>query len=283
MFGFRSNHEGRKKTKTVTRQCCHGYARSRKDGPNATCEKVVLLSFQETAEQFGTPDFLGIFKNNNFTDKFVTNSTLFVPLLQALGEHLGELNNRTTTTTTSTSSSPRDVSIIFDHYINNYIQVEYVENEQVFQTNNNHSVRFNVFPRPPSDDVFEYPHQYTANCIPIVKPNVFALTGVVLGIEREIVPVKNNVMELIRNRNDLSIFKQVLEKTNLTDFLENQDAITILAPNDKAFESLSPALGRALVQGNMCALGKFCIQFFCLKSNYQFLYYFSIKQMINST
>lgn len=142
------------------------------------------------------------------------------------------------------------------HPLRSYIQVQLIRNEQVFNNSNGFAVRFNVFPRPPTHEDYEFPHQYTANCVPILKPNIFAVNGIVLGIARELSPIKDDLWDIIKERNDLSTFKSIVENTDLVDYLEHTDAITILAPNDKAFEAASPALNRALRKGNKCALSK---------------------------
>lgn len=116
----------------MTRQCCHGYARNpQKLGPNALCEKVELLSFQDTVEKYGTPEFIAILKNNNVSEKFGQNSTLLLPLHRhgdSQQSMIDDANNSTaasnttstTTTTSTTLSSPRDVAIIFDHFVSRY-------------------------------------------------------------------------------------------------------------------------------------------------------------------
>jgi len=66
-------------------------------------------------------------------------------------------------------------------------------------------------------------------------------------------PVTMNVMDIIRQRGDMSIMRTVLEKTKLSEMLEGDKPITIFVPTDNAFDKLEPHLRRALKEGKGCA------------------------------
>lgn len=128
----------------------------------------------------------------------------------------------------------------------------------------------NVFPKirtNRSEDDGGFRYLYTANCIPIVKANMFAQNGIVHKIESVLMPVKLNVMEIIRSRDDMTILKTVLQKTKMDSILEGDEAekqFTIFAPTDSAFEKLDPQLKRKLKEGAACAESEFLIIYVAL-------------------
>lgn len=87
---YRTNVKGKKRTETVTRQCCYGYSRGRH---NEYCEKIDWVPVIETAEKLGANEFIRSAKNNGLEEKLTGNITLFVPLDGAFtdfSEHMFE-------------------------------------------------------------------------------------------------------------------------------------------------------------------------------------------------
>lgn len=72
--------QGKKRTVTVSRQCCYGYARG---NGQQYCEKIDWVPVIETAEKLGANDFIRSAKNNGLEEKLSQNITLFVPLDEA--------------------------------------------------------------------------------------------------------------------------------------------------------------------------------------------------------
>lgn len=78
---YRTNVQGKKRTVTVSRKCCHGYAPSR--AANGHCVKFDLQSVIEVAEKLGAKEFIRSAKNNGLEEKLAENVTLFAPLDEA--------------------------------------------------------------------------------------------------------------------------------------------------------------------------------------------------------
>lgn len=139
-----------------------------------------------------------------------------------------------------------------------WIDIEDIQNEQIFQTAyNNATIRINIFPRPPkSEDENDLPYKYTANCAPIIKANKLSTNGIVHIVEKVLPPVTQNIMDIIRQRSDMTVLRTILEKSNLAKMLVEGKSLTIFAPNDKAFEKLEPSLRRTLKEGSSCAISE---------------------------
>ena len=170
------------------------------------------------------------------------------------------------------SSEVTTKDLILNHIVDGFIDIEDVDNEQILTNKYNSTIRLNVFPkirsnrREDDDETFRY--LYTANCVPIVKANKFAENGIVHKVERVLTPINNNVMEIIRKRDDMTILRTVLEKTKMDKLLdgtseEDPDTKTVIvkqfsifAPTDSAFEKLDPQLKRKLKEGAACAESK---------------------------
>lgn len=153
-------------------------------------------------------------------------------------------------------------SIILNHIVPELINIEDIDNEQLLVTEyENTTIRMNIFPRPPSrhlsndDEDDEFGYRYTANCAPLIKVNQEADNGIVHVIGRVLTPVTKNIMELLRERDDMAVLQTVLEKTDLAQQLSNANKqFTLFAPSDKAFEKLDPHLRRTIKDGKGCAL-----------------------------
>lgn len=135
------------------------------------------------------------------------------------------------------------------------IDIEDIENEQLLVSEyNNSTIRLNIFPRPPGDRKYDFPYHYTANCVPIVKPNQLASNGMVHMVKGVLVPPEKTVMEMLKERPDMAVLSTVLERTKLDKILMDSNRhVTIFAPTDRAFEKLDPQLRKKLKEGRGCA------------------------------
>lgn len=144
-----------------------------------------------------------------------------------------------------------------NHFVSGIINLHEVDNEQTFNTINNGSkIRLNIFPGAPSD---RSGYLYTANCVPIVRKDIYADNAIIHVVAKPLTPATENVMQLIRNRNDLNIFRQILEQTGLDKLLETKDGLTIIAPTDEAMANLDPKYVKVLKSGKECASSEFNI------------------------
>jgi len=290
VFIISSNQQGRKKTVTVTMQCCHGFARK---PPAGVCEKVDLRSIEETAEKLGCTQFIKSALGDNDLKELMEgqNLTIFMSAderFMEFSQHLTD-NNLVVAPLQSrdrrqSGSSYSMKDVLLNHMVKGWINIEDIDNEQTFETQyDNTTIRMNVFPKIYSnrrqDDGENYRYLYTANCVPIIKINKFATNGVVHMVKNVLMPVKQYIMEFIRSREDMTVLRTVLEKTKMDKVLEGLDSedddeeaskknvakqFSIFAPTDRAFEKLDPQLKRKLKEGAACAESKWINYTRCL-------------------
>lgn len=150
--------------------------------------------------------------------------------------------------------------LIQSHIVDDIINIEDIENEQILVSQfANTTIRMNIFPKPPrsesEDD--EYAYRYTANCVPITKPNQQADNGMVHVIGGVMYPVSESIMDIVKKRSDMAVLQTVLKETNLAKLLEDQEQqFTLFAPTDSAFEKLEPHLRKSIKEGKGCAMSK---------------------------
>lgn len=273
-----TNQGGSKKTVTTTMSCCHGFKRAR----SGFCEKFELLSMTQIGEQLNAKSFVSSAEKNDMKEIMESNVTIFMPADDSFMEFSQNVVDNDLVVAPLRSRRENEASgltmknAILNHIVKGFVDIEDVDNEQIFNTEyDNLTIRMNVFPKIRSvnqrdDDGFRY--LYTANCVPIVKANTFAQNGIVHKIKNVLMPVKRNVMEIIRNRDDMTILRTVLEKTKMDKILDgtsedDEDTKTagakqfsIFAPTDSAFEKLDPQLKRKLKEGAACAESKLGIE-----------------------
>lgn len=210
----------------------------------------------EAAKMYGYPDFTSTLKQANITQDQIDQSTLLLPLRLENDSLMNmDVDNETSMEMDNWAENSILPDDILEYLIpNKTIDLEEIENETVVKTENGHIIRFNVYPRANNNvSDYEYRYHYTANCVPVVKPKIFAKEGMVLGLAKQLIVAETTLMDMLRDREDLSMFTQMVENFNLTDILEHQDAITVLAPNDMAFSNMSEIEQRMLLSGDECA------------------------------
>lgn len=142
------------------------------------------------------------------------------------------------------------------HVVEGENPLDEARNEQLLKTQaEGQNIRINVYQTPAS--LSSEPYRYTANCVPIVKHDKLSEQGLVHTLDGVLRPVDRSLMDVIRDRPDMSIMRTVLEKTELSKMLEGEKPMTIFVPNDDAFEKLEPHLRRALKEGKGCAASKY--------------------------
>lgn len=164
----------------------------------------------------------------------------------------------------SRRAAPKDVSgittkdLALNHIVKGFVYIEDIENEQLLHSEfENATIRMNIFPRGPHDRRSEYRYKYTANCVPLVQINKPATNGLVHVVSKVLVPVTQNLMEIIEARTDLTVLKTVLEKTDLAEMLSaSNKTFTVFAPTDDAFMKLEPSIRRIIKEGNGCAMSE---------------------------
>ncbi|XP_034488844.1 transforming growth factor-beta-induced protein ig-h3 isoform X2 [Drosophila innubila] len=247
------NQNGKKKTLTLTRQCCHGYGRPRNADFTTPCEKIEIKDIEATAADMGAKQFIESAKSaGELADMLASNSgkkvTVFVPNDAAFQEYRGQhqLENNVEDSKAEASSIYKLHSVLGD------VQLEDVPNEKLLQSElPGQKIRINSYQLPPA--LSPEPYRYAANCVPIEKHDKLSEQALVHTLNGVLKPLTKTVMDIIRDRADMSIMRAVLEKTNISAMLEADKPVTIFVPTDAAFEKLEPHLRRTLKEGRGCA------------------------------
>jgi len=245
------NENGKKRTLTITRQCCQGYGRSRNAEYGATCEKIEIKTLDAAALEMGTTDFITSAKSSGLSD--VTNKdekvTLFMPVDEAFKKYNDQQRSETNLVDAKTDEAMK--KLIERHTVEGEVSLYDVSNEDTLKTLDGETIRMNTYQIPLT--LSPEPVLYTANCIPVGRHDILIKEGIAHTVDGVLKPVNKNVMDIIRGRSDLSIMRTVLEKTKLNELLEGEKPVTIFVPTDAAFDKLEPHLRRALKEGKGCA------------------------------
>lgn len=239
----------------------------------------------QIADELNAKQFSDAVEKNDLKDEIEANVTVFMPADDSFADysHTVADNNLAVApiqgdrrANDENSSTMKEV--LQNHIVKGVFNIEEVDNEQILNSEyDNLTIRLNVFPkirpnRREDDDGYRY--LYTANCVPITKPNKFAQNGIVHKVQKVLTPVRQNVMEIIRSRDDMTILRTVLEKTKMDKILDGSSEedvetktpvakqFSIFAPTDSAFEKLDPQLKRKIKEGAACAESKLPHWFF---------------------
>ncbi|KAH8307547.1 hypothetical protein KR044_001690, partial [Drosophila immigrans] len=250
------NQNGNKKTVTLTRQCCHGYGRPRNADFNTPCEKIEIKDIEDTAADMGAKQFIESAKSaGELSDMLASNSgkkiTLFVPLDAAFQEYRGKHHQENNIDDAKADASKAS-SIYKLHSVLGDAQLEDVPNEKLLQSELlGQKIRINNYQLPPALGL--EPYRYAANCVPIEKHDRLSEQALVHTLNGVLKPLSKTVMDIIRDRADMSIMRAVLEKANISAMLEGDKPVTIFVPTDAAFDKMDPHLRRTLKEGRSCA------------------------------
>ncbi|XP_013102192.2 transforming growth factor-beta-induced protein ig-h3 [Stomoxys calcitrans] len=246
------NKNGKKKTLTISRQCCHGYGRPRNAAYATPCEKIDIKDIEATAADMGAKEFVAKAKSSGLADtiKSSKNVTIFLPMDEAFNAYSDTAQSENNLVEMKTDDGMKQ--LFLRHVVDGEINLEDVGNEQVFKTHaEGQTIRINSYQMPLT--LSREPYRYTANCVPIVKRDKLSEQGMVHTLSGVIPAASKNIMDLIRERSDMSIMRTVLENTKLSELLEGDKPVSIFVPNDSAFDKLEPHLRRALKEGKGCA------------------------------
>ncbi|XP_016960915.1 periostin isoform X3 [Drosophila biarmipes] len=251
------NQNGKKKTLTLTRQCCYGYGRPRNADFATPCEKIDIKDVEATASDMGAKQFLESARSAGELAEMLGGGsgkkvTLFVPNDAAFLEYRGHHQQENNVEDSKSEASNSKPSIYKLHAVLGEVQLEDVPNEKLLQTElPDQKIRINSYQLPAALNL--EPYRYAANCVPIEKHDKLSEQALVHTLGGVLKPLTKNIMDIIRERADMSIMRTVLEKTNLSAMLEDDKPVTIFVPTDAAFDKLEPHLRRALKEGRGCA------------------------------
>ncbi|XP_023159048.1 transforming growth factor-beta-induced protein ig-h3 [Ceratitis capitata] len=244
------NQNGKKKTITITRQCCHGYGRPRNADFATPCEKMEIKNIDATAADMGAKEFVATAKNAGIGEVLANkNVTIFMPVDAAFNNYIDQLQSE------NNAVEPKGDGAMMNlykrHIVDGEISLYDLKNDQLLKTQQpEQSIRINAFEVPLA--LGGEPYRFTANCIPIEKHDKLSEQGLIHTVDGVMKPVTKNVMDLIRERADMSIMRTVLENTKLNKLLEGEKPVTVFVPTDDAFDKVDPHLRRALKEGKGC-------------------------------
>ncbi|XP_050737011.1 periostin-like isoform X2 [Eriocheir sinensis] len=249
----RISRRGIHKTVVVTHKCCHGYVRE-----GAGCSKVELKSMPETLEEIGSNDFLTLVKTAGMTEMLDQNVTLFVPTNEAMQEFMVEMEveNELETEGVKGDRSYNEVfpalrapienkGMVMAHATEGVLYASDLRDEQVLPSMmEGATLRINTYStQPPAA---------TVNCARMVSVNQHSTHGVVHSIDKVLQPVTKSLAELITSDPQFSILYQLVENAGLLDMLREPGQLTLFAPTDDAFRSLSAPVLEALLANDAC-------------------------------
>ncbi|KAI8129886.1 Transforming growth factor-beta-induced protein ig-h3 [Lucilia cuprina] len=246
------NKNGKKKTLTISRQCCHGYGRPRNAAYATPCEKIEIKDIDATASDLGAKEFVAKAKSSGLGDSIQSrkNVTIFLPLDEAFTAYSDAVQSENNLVEMKSDDGMKQLYL--RHVVEGEISLDDVRNEQILKTQvDGQTIRINSYQMPIS--LSPEPYRYTANCVPIEKHDKLSEQGLIHTLAGVLKPANKNVMDIIRQRADMSIMRTVLENTKLNELLEGEKPVTIFVPTDDAFEKLEPHLRRALKEGKGCA------------------------------
>lgn len=248
----RISRRGIHKTVVVTHKCCHGFIRE-----GAGCSKVELRSMPETLEEIGSNDFLTLVKKAGMMDVMNHNITLFVPTNEAMQEFMADLEaeneidnelmgGRTDNEVYPILRAPvEEKPMVMAHGTEGVLYASDLRDEQVLSSlMEGSTLRINTYST--------IPPAATVNCARMVSVNQHATHGVVHSIDKVLQPVTKSLAELITSDPQFSILYQLVENAGLLDKLREPGQLTLFAPTDAAFRTLSSPVVEALLTNDAC-------------------------------
>ncbi|XP_063600232.1 transforming growth factor-beta-induced protein ig-h3-like [Penaeus indicus] len=248
----KTSRRGINKTVKVTYRCCHGYAKT----PSG-CSRVQLRELPDTLQNIGATDFLSLTKSINMENVLRENITLFVPSNEAMQEFTVDLeaenefdndldDNRTFNEVVYRRRRSVDAQeLVLAHIAKGLHYSGDLQDEQVLNSMAKGStLRVNTYSTlPPSA---------TINCARIVGVNQHSSSGIVHTIDKVLRPVTRTLAELVESRPEFSILRQLLTRADMMKTLQEPGQLTLFAPTDDAFRSVSPLVLEGLLEGNAC-------------------------------
>ncbi|XP_054154095.1 transforming growth factor-beta-induced protein ig-h3-like [Oppia nitens] len=248
--------KGRENTTTIVkRQCCHGFFKDTSTG----CTKMNLKSLVETMKDLNANRMLKLIERFGMSNILVADN---ITVLAVIDESLIELEDNVTKdeneVETQDFSYPsavrrrRETNTMPDsiamHLLPGFVRSGDMNDDVLVPTlsPSKQQIRFNVYHTHPRRVV-------TANCVPLVSTNNYAINGIVHIVNRVMPSPTKTLKQIIENDDRFTILGQILSKTNLMDQLnDSKQHITLLAPTDEAFRRLDSLYLERLLKGQSC-------------------------------
>jgi len=117
-------------------------------------------------------------------------------------------------------------------------------NEKTFTTANGKLIRLNHYVNN---------NRYYVDGALIQSRNILVQNGVIHQINHILSPIDDNVYQIINSTNALATLKAAIDVAKLDGFLQDQNPITVFAPNDNAFQALGDITNKLLQRPDLLA------------------------------
>ncbi|XP_013095429.2 transforming growth factor-beta-induced protein ig-h3-like [Biomphalaria glabrata] len=188
------------------------------------------LSVLDILEKQGLTEMLSLIKKSDLQKTLTTikNFTIFAPTNEAIQALYADVKTK--------MSENQDFlnSVLSYHITPGVRECRHLHNNELVTSLDNKQVRVNSFQQFSS---FSQGVK-TVQCAPIKKMNIDACNGRINVIGSVMLPPIGNVLDVLAQDKKFSTFVSLIKKTDLADSLQEDGPMTILAPNNKAFEKL---------------------------------------------
>lgn len=248
----KTSRRGIHKTVTVIYKCCHGYIKE-----DTGCTKIDMRSMPDTLQDIGATDFLSMTMAAGLEELLSQNLTIFAPTNEAMQEFTADLEAEDDFD--NGLDGDRSLNEVYARYqrsINNQAMVmshmtkgihyanDLHDEQVILSLANNATLRINTYSTVPPTA--------TVNCARLVTINQHSANGVIHTIDKVLKPVDKNLADLITSDPQFTILKQLVSNAGLLNKLREPGQLTVFAPTDAAFQTLSTPLLEALIDGNAC-------------------------------
>lgn len=179
----------------------------------------------DVAERYDTKTFLELARNAGVVDKIQTKNdiSIFIPNDSAFAalpsDYMASLHEQ-----------PGIVEQMIDyHTVLGRVTTNFLVGNQLLETEL----------KPTKLKVNVFMNGLTVDDAHLMLTDKECSNGVLHVIDKVLVPPGLNMMELLDVDPELSTFKEFVKKSELTDRLTSEEQITVLAPSNEAFESMS--------------------------------------------
>lgn len=219
----------------VEYRCCHGWNLNE---AGTECSEVrEMVDVETTLKNLNLNVFLDDIRQAGLLETLETqNMTIFAvndEKLQEAGLSGTNLVDSNASTFDATSSEIK--SILWSHIVDGVHATSSFRDEERLTTLQNTTLRINVF--------LDRPRITTANCARILTSNSYTSNGIVHVVDRVLQPVRRNLLDLLREDENLSRFLQLVEADDELKMVLERDGgdLTLFAPSNEALERLEAA------------------------------------------
>lgn len=240
--------QGRRKTTTLTFECCPGYERSSLSSSGSCIAARNLTDLLRTTEHLGVHEFVEALRSTGLDDDLsMGNYTIFVTTDDAVSAYLNTtglfkaygsqnedfIGGEVVQLTPAMMEQAEKMKLqLAGTVVEGFARTSDMTDEMLIPTAvPDSNIRINIYDIPR--------RVVTANCVPITSSDNYATNGIV-HVTSDVVPLAvDSILTLVRSRDDLSILAGLIDQSpGLRQALDGSQ-LTLFAPTNAAFASLS--------------------------------------------